>query len=82
MPLHRNCREIANAEQIIMERQAETPQGKAIQLWLAVSHAQVPRWTDEAISRGEFSTVFEQEDALDFHVRLIVRVIRSLQGEG
>jgi len=66
------------AEETIRATAATTPQGAQIQLWVALIHSVTTREEEEAVLRRDLSAIAAFDHELDWHARLIVAAIRSL----
>ena len=71
---------IDEAETAIQTATAATPEGVALQLWVALYHTQTDRETGLASIRHDLAGVLSREQEFDFHARLIVGALRSLSG--
>lgn len=69
-------------EAVIQSATATTPEGVAIQLWLALYHSQTDRETCAAIMRRDLAGLEAEAIGFDWGARLIFAALRSLQAQG
>jgi hypothetical protein len=67
------------AEEDIREAKANTKEGAAIQLWIALAHSLETRRQDDLIIARDLPAIEQEEQAFDWNIRMIVSALRSLE---
>jgi len=73
---------IDEAEALIKDAAASTPQGIAVQVWTALSHIEQTRDAEAAINIMDLDWFLIDESRFDWSVRLILSALKSLREMG
>lgn len=73
---------VDQAEEEIRAAVAKTPEGVAIQLWVALYHVVSGREHDAMITRGDLDGLARVDKELDWNGRFVISALRSLRSMG
>lgn len=71
--------QIDAADEVIREHVATTPEGAAVQLWIALQHSITQRDDEAACLRRDLGWFEAKGEGLDWNVRLVIAALRSLK---